>query len=153
MSPRSLYRSFATAEAITWTLLIAAMILKYGFNAGKLPVTIAGSIHGVIFVGYILCAILVGTNQRWSPAKILTAMATSVIPYVTIPFDRHLEKTGRLDGDWRKEATSDPRDQSFHNKVLRALINRPMLLIPGFIVLVAIIVAVLLFVGPPGGSH
>ncbi|GAA5230012.1 DUF3817 domain-containing protein [Arthrobacter cryoconiti] len=151
MTPRTFYRTLATAEAVTWTLLIAAMVAKYGFDAGKLPVTIAGSIHGVVFISYVLCALLVGTNQHWSKGKIATAIATAFLPYATIPFDRHLEKNGRLDGGWRTLATPDPRDHTLASKILRILLNRPVLLVPGFVVLVGVIVTALLVIGPPGG--
>jgi integral membrane protein len=151
VSPRTFYRSLATAEALTWTLLIAGIVAKYGFKAGPLPVAVAGTIHGIVFVAYLLCAVMVGTNQHWSRRKIATAMATAFLPYATIPFDRHLERHGRLDGGWRTAATADPRDHTLRSKALRVLVNRPVLLVPGFAVVVGAIVTALLVVGPPGG--
>ena len=34
MSPRTLFRSFAVAEVVTWSLLIVGMILKYAVGVG-----------------------------------------------------------------------------------------------------------------------
>ncbi|MDD0858531.1 DUF3817 domain-containing protein [Arthrobacter alpinus] len=41
MTPRIFYRTIAIAEAITWTLLIAAMIMKYVLKVGTGPSVLA----------------------------------------------------------------------------------------------------------------
>ena len=151
MNPRILYRSLATAEAITWTLLIAGMILKYGFKAGDWPVTVGGFAHGLVFIAYVTTAVLVGLNQRWRVRLIVGAALTAFVPYLTIPFDRWLERHNRLDGAWRTSATSHPRDGHWVNVVLRWMLNRPVLLSVAFVVFVGGTMAVLMFVGPPGG--
>ncbi|WP_125616763.1 DUF3817 domain-containing protein [Specibacter cremeus] len=151
MTPRVFYRAVALAEAVTWTLLIAAMLLKYVFDAGSLPVTIAGSIHGVVFITYLMTSVLVGVNQFWAKRTLVLAAATTFIPYATIPFDRHLERNDMLDGEWRSTATDDPRDHTLDSRLLRWLLRRPAVLVPGFMAAVAIIVGTLLVVGPPGG--
>jgi integral membrane protein len=151
MTPRSFYRSFAIAESITWTLLIAGMVLKYAVGVGSWPVSIAGFLHGTVFIGYALTAVLVGVNQRWPKRLMAFGVATAVIPYATIPFDLWLERHGRLDGGWRKAATEHPSDNLWPNVVLRALLNRPVLLGATFAILLAAIMSTLLVVGPPGG--
>ncbi|QIV88519.1 DUF3817 domain-containing protein [Glutamicibacter mishrai] len=151
MSPSSLYRTIARAEAVTWTLLIVAMILKYGIKVGDWPVSIAGFIHGFVFLTYIVAAILVGMNQRWSKVLILGAAATSVIPFLTIPFDKWLERKGKLVGPWRKEASDHPADQRWTDSTMRWLVARPMLTsITLFVVIVAVF-STMLVMGPPGG--
>lgn len=62
------------------------MILKYGIKVGDWPVSIAGFIHGFVFLSYIATAVLVGMNQRWRKRLILGAAATSIVPFLTIPF-------------------------------------------------------------------
>jgi len=151
MSPRTLYRSVAIAEAITWTLLIAGMILKYVFKVGDWPVSIGGFLHGLVFITYVMTAILVGVNQRWRKRQIVGAAATAIVPYLTIPFDKWLEKHHKLDGSWRNQATDHPADHSWFNQLLRWMLNRPVLLSVGFVVVVGGIMATMLFVGPPGG--
>ena len=69
-TPKGMYRLVAIAESITWTLLIIGMLLKYVAGLGTLPVLIAGSIHGFVFITYALTAGLVGVNQRWSVPRI-----------------------------------------------------------------------------------
>jgi integral membrane protein len=150
VTPSRFYRIVSIAEAVTWTLLIIGMILKYGFHL-DIAVLIAGSIHGLVFVTYGATAILVGVNQRWSVKLIVGAVFTAIVPYATIPFDRWLEKRELLEGDWRTEATEDPRDHTWVSRLLRWMLNRPAVLITVLVVAVLAVVMILLILGPPGG--
>ncbi len=130
------------------------MLLKYVLlpgELGDLAVRIGGFAHGFVFIAYVMTAVLVGVNQRWSLRLIAAAVGTAVVPYATIPFDRYLERRGRLDGDWRRTATSEPRDGSWVTLLLRVLLNRPILLGALFVLGLVSIMATLLVVGPPGG--
>jgi integral membrane protein len=130
------------------------MLLKYVLlpgELGDLAVRIGGFAHGFVFIAYGMTAVLVGVNQRWSLRLIAAAVGTAVVPYATIPFDRSLERRGRLDGDWRRTATNDPRDRTWVNVLLRVMLNRPILLGALFVVGLVSIMATLLVVGPPGG--
>lgn len=148
ITPAAFYRFVAVAEAVTWTLLLAGMVLKYGFDI-PVAVLIGGSIHGLVFIAYALTAGLIGVNQRWRPRLIATAVATAIIPYVTIPFDRYLERRGLLQGPWRRTPTDDPRDTSFSSRLLRWFLARPVLLGTVFVLAVATIMTTMLIIGPP----
>ena len=63
MSSKKLFNTFAKAEALTWTLLISALIAR-AVGLDPLTVAIAGSIHGAVFLGYAVTAALTGVNQR-----------------------------------------------------------------------------------------
>ena len=151
LTPRLFYRTVAIAEAVTWTLLITGMIMKYVFDMGTLPVLIGGSIHGFVFIAYALTAALVGVNQRWATGQIVFAVFTAIIPYATIPFDIWLDRKGRLDGGWRKTATDDPRDHSWVGRLLRWFLNHPVILGTVFVVGIVVIMTTMLIIGPPGG--
>ena len=151
VSPRSFYRIVAVAEAVTWTLLITGMLLKYVAQAGGLPVLIGGSIHGLVFITYAMTAVLVGVNQRWTTKHIVAAVGTAIIPYATVPFEGWLERRGMLQGAWRTVATADPRDHTWVSRLLRWMLNRPATLVTLFVAGVAVIMTTLLIVGPPGG--
>lgn len=151
VTPRLFYRTVAIAEAVTWTLLIAGMLLKYVANAGSLPVLIGGSIHGLVFIAYALTAVLVGVNQRWKVGQIVVAVVTAIVPYATIPFDRWLDRHGKLEGEWHREATDDPADRGWVRRLLRWFLNHPVVLGILLIVAIAVIMTTLLIVGPPGG--
>jgi integral membrane protein len=152
LTPRRFYLIVAIAEAVTWTGLIAGMLLKY-LGGIDFAVTITGTAHGIVFVTYAGTAIIVGLNQRWPLARIAFGVLTAIVPYATIPFDRWLDRRGHLDGAWRTERSDDPRDASWMDAAMRWFLARPALLAGAFVVAVAAIVAVLLLIGPPGGSR
>lgn len=148
MTPRRLYRILSIAEAITWSLLIAALIARYGFGLDQF-VFPAGFTHGFVFLSYGATVIVVGLNQRWPLGRIAFGVLTAVIPFATIPFDRWLERRHHLDGAWRRDATDDPRDASVIDRMLRWFLRHPWILIGGAVVAIAALFAVLLALGPP----
>ena len=151
VTPRLFYRTVAIAEAVTWTLLITGTLLKYVADAGGLPVLIGGSIHGLVFISYGLAAVLVGVNQRWKVGQIVFAVVTAIVPYATIPFDLWLDRHGKLEGDWHREATDDPADRTWVRRLLRWFLNHPVVLGILLVAAIAVIMTTLLIVGPPGG--
>lgn len=150
-APGRLFRVLAIAEAITWTILISAMIAR-ALGAPGVVVTIGGGIHGFVFLAYAATAVLVALNQRWHVGVAVVAVVSAVIPYATIPTEIWLHRTGRLAGDWRLEQGDDPRDARWYDRLMRWFLRRPWVLA---VLLAAGIVAlyvVLLLVGPPGGK-
>lgn len=150
--PLALFRTLAVAEAITWTLLITALIVR-AVDGPALLVSIAGLVHGFVFLSYGATAILVAMNNRWGVWPTLVAIASAIIPYATIPAEIWLHRSGRLKGEWRLEATDDPRDGIWVDRLMRWFLQRPWVL--GLLILAAVVVlfAALLIIGPPGGRH
>lgn len=148
VGPKRVYRFLAIAEAITWTLLIVAMIAKYGFQLDAL-VPIAGPIHGFVFLAYGAMQLVVGRNQRWPVRTVLLGILTAVIPYASVPWERRLERRGALEGRWRTEATDDPRDATAVDRAFRWGVSHPILLVVVALALVAVAFAGLLNAGPP----
>ncbi|WP_315108862.1 DUF3817 domain-containing protein, partial [uncultured Microbacterium sp.] len=126
-TPGRLYRVLAIAEAITWTLLIAAIIARAVGAPGGV-VTVGGGIHGFVFLAYAATAVLVALNQRWHPGVGVLAVLSAVVPYATIPMEIWLHRTGRLRGDWRLDATDDPRDRRWYDRLMRWFLRRPWVL-------------------------
>lgn len=151
MSPRILFRSVAIAEAITWTGLITAMLLKYVVKAdfGQQAVSIAGGVHGFVFLAFGMTVLLVGVNQRWRIGLLAVGVASAVIPYAAVVFDVWTDKTGRLNGPWQRVATADRRDHTWYARLLRWMLHHPVLLAIGFVLLLVAIFTVLLIGGPP----
>jgi integral membrane protein len=150
-TPDRLFRVLAIAEAITWTILISAMIAR-AVGAPGIVVTIGGGIHGFIFLAYAATAVLVALNQRWHPGVGVLAVVSAVIPYATIPMEIWLHRTGRLAGDWRLDATDDPRDRRWYDRLMRWFLRRPWVLAVLLVVGIVALYVVLLLVGPPGGK-
>ncbi|MWB97307.1 DUF3817 domain-containing protein [Agromyces seonyuensis] len=150
MSPKRLFRIAAIAEAVTWALLLSAMVAKYGFGQDW-AVSIAGGVHGFVFLAFIAVSVLVGVNQRWSVGRIALSVAMAIPPFATVPFEIAQIKRGRLEGDWRREPGEEP--DRLVDQVLRTLLARPLVTGILAIALVAAVFAALLVVGPPGGGE
>ncbi|MFJ2367725.1 DUF3817 domain-containing protein [Microbacterium sp. NPDC087665] len=150
-SPDRLYRVLAIAEAITWTILIGAIIAR-AVGAPGVVVTIGGGIHGFVFLAYGATALLVAVNQRWHIGVAVLAVASAVVPYATIPMEIWLHRTGHLDGPWRLDATDDPRDRRWYDRLMRWLLRRPWVLAALLVIAIVGLYVVLLLVGPPGGK-
>ena len=149
MKPKQLFLTFAKGEAVTWTLLIAALVIRAMGDPIPAIVTIAGSIHGAVFLGYAVTALLVGINQRWNFGKLALAVALAIVPFATIPFERRLVATSALDGSWRTEPSDDPKDKGFIDRLFRWFIARPYLLLAVLLIAIPAVFAFLLFLGPP----
>ncbi|WP_336500329.1 DUF3817 domain-containing protein [Microbacterium paraoxydans] len=150
-TPGRLYRVLAIAEAITWTILIAAIIAR-AVGAPGVVVTVGGGIHGFVFLAYAATAVLVALNQRWHPGVGVLAVVSAVVPYATIPMEIWLHRTDRLRGDWRLDATDDPRDRRWYDRLMRWFLRRPWVLAVLFVVGIVALYVILLLVGPPGGK-
>jgi len=146
MSPLRLFRIVATAEAITWALLLTGMFLKYVTETTELGVRFGGMAHGVVFVAYVLTTVLVAVDQRWSTRRTLLGLAAAVPPFVTIPFDRYAERSGSLGERWR--LTTESPGGALERPVAWLLRNPARGLATG-LVAVAALTGLALLVGPP----
>ena len=152
MSPRAFFRSFALAEVVTWSLLIVGMILKYGVRVGDWPVSIAGPIHGFVFLAYLVAGVVVAVNQRWGAGTTVVALASAVVPFASLPVERVIDRRGGLEGRWRLTATDDPRDQRLTDRLLRWILGHLALAVILLVAAVVVVFVVLLVVGPPVGG-
>lgn len=126
-TPSALFRTLAFAEAVSWTILIAAMILR-SVGVDRFVVTIGGALHGFVFLAYAATAVLISRHQRWGMLPSVIAVAVAIIPYATIPTEIWLQRSGRLAGAWRVEASDDPRDRLWDDRLLRFFVRRGWLL-------------------------
>jgi integral membrane protein len=150
-TPKRVYFILAIAEACTWTLLIAGLIARATVGIDPVLFTVIGGLHGFVFISYGATAILVAINQRWHFLVALLAVVTAIVPYATIPFDVVQSRRGALNGDWRLEATADPRDNHWFDRFVRWFLNRPVLLVLAIVVAIVLVFSGLLLAGPPGG--
>ena len=148
MSPRILFRTLAIAEAITWTLLLTAMFLKYVTKTTDAWVTPAGGIHGFIFLSYGAMTIFVWINQKWKPSVGILGLVSTIVPYATIPFDIVIDRRGLLDGGWRL-APGGEQPKGFFENVQAMVLRRPIVWTVIAAVVIAGVFTVLLILGPP----
>ncbi len=148
MQPKQLYGFVATGEAVTWALLIGALIWR-AVGDSATAVTIAGSIHGAMFLGYCVVATLVGINQRWRLRRVVAAVSLAIVPFATVPFDRKLQRENALAGPWRTETDGAASDATLLDRLFRWFIARPIVLILAILVFLASLFSFLLYLGPP----
>lgn len=93
---RSLFRTVAFAEALSWAGLLIAMYVKYGPAQNPTGVRIFGMIHGIIFIGYVLTVLLVRERFAWSPKTFILAGLSSIPPFCTAVFEVLADRRGLL---------------------------------------------------------
>ena len=149
MSPKKLFIFFASAEAVTWTLLLGGLAVRALADFPPAIMTTVGGIHGAVFLGYGVTAALVGVNQRWSFGRIVGGISLAIVPYATIPFERSAIRRGLVEGDWRTASSNDPRDEHWFDRLFRWFIARPAVLVITMLAVVAAIFTILVSLGPP----
>ncbi len=100
----TVFRVLAFGEAVSWALLLTAMLFKWviaedphsGLEGG---VPIAGPIHGALFVAYCLAALAAWRTFGWSLRTLVLAWIAAVPPFCTVLFERWADRRGLLTRD------------------------------------------------------
>ncbi len=97
MSPlESRVRTLGILEGISFLLLMfVAMPLKYVFRQPE-AVRVVGSLHGALFVLFVLSVLLVALKMRWKLARIVLALAASVLPFGPFIVDKWVWRETKL---------------------------------------------------------
>lgn len=148
-APAGLFRIVATAEAITWALLISSLIARAIDSSLAGFVSISGAMHGFTFLSYGAMALVVGINQRWPIARQGFGVFLAIVPFATIPFEAWLRKREFLEGGWRRESSDDPGDKTIIDRAFRWAINHPILMFAGVLLAIVVVYNILLILGPP----
>jgi integral membrane protein len=91
------FRIIAFAEAVSWVGLLVGMYFKYlGTPRTEIGVKIFGMAHGLVFVAFVVAALLVGIAFKWSAATWLRALLASIVPLGSVIFLIWAERTGRV---------------------------------------------------------
>ncbi|MCQ9344119.1 DUF3817 domain-containing protein [Corynebacterium kozikiae] len=147
-TPRALFRIFATAEMVTWALLIIALILRGTGVTNIVP--IAGGIHGFVFLSYCVVTVFTWVNQKWKAPVGIAGLLLSVIPFATVPFELYLDRRGLLTGGWRlAPGPGSETPNGFIEKVQAWVLAKPVLAAVLLLAFVTALFIVLLLAGPP----
>ncbi|GED68423.1 membrane protein [Brevibacillus reuszeri] len=91
-TPLGRFRVIGILEGISYLVLLGiAMPLKYFLDVPA-AVKIAGSLHGVLFVLYILALAHVTLKNRWSIIRVIGAFIASLLPFGNFVLDARLRK-------------------------------------------------------------
>lgn len=148
MTPRTLFTWLARAEAVTWTLLLIGMWLKYLTRATDLGVRVFGLAHGVVFLAFLLAVVVLWVDQRWRLADGAIALVAGIVPFATLWVERRVERHGLAPQRWRLSPDGDAA-RTVPERVVAAALARPALALVAAVVAVGLTTAVLLVVGPP----
>lgn len=147
LSPRTMFKALAVAEAVTWAALLIAIFLRATGSTDVL-VRPAGGIHGFVFLAYCVVTVCVWVDGRWHPLVGATGLASSVIPFATIIFELWADQRGCLARSWRVGAESE-EPLSFTERLLAWALRHVALSTSLFVALVTVAFLVLLRLGPP----
>jgi integral membrane protein len=90
------FRILAVAEACSWAALLAGMYFKWIAGTTELGVQVAGPVHGALFIGYGVAALILWRVQRWPFLVALLAGLSAVFPFATLLFERWAGPRGYL---------------------------------------------------------
>ena len=82
------FRVVAIAEACSWAGLLIGMVFKYLVVGNEIGVQVFGPIHGALFVGYVVVAIVAAHTFGWRWPTALLALACGIPPFATLWFER-----------------------------------------------------------------
>jgi integral membrane protein len=91
------FRMVALAEAVTWVGLLVGMYFKYlGSPRTEIGVKVFGMAHGLVFIAFVIFAVLVGMAFKWTVSTWLLALLASIVPLASVIFLIWVDRTGRL---------------------------------------------------------
>jgi len=102
----------ALAEAVSWVGLLIGMYFKYlGSPRTEIGVKVFGMTHGLVFIAFVITALLAGIAYSWSASTWLLALLGSIVPLGSVIFLIWADRTAKLGADARRRAsvTASPR--------------------------------------------
>ncbi|MFE7746488.1 DUF3817 domain-containing protein [Nocardia sp. NPDC057455] len=90
------FRFVAVLEAISWFLLIIGMVFKRIPEPVLWPVKVFGMTHGIVFVLFVIAAIVAARELGWSAKTTVLALLSSIPPFCTVLFEVWAVRSGQL---------------------------------------------------------
>lgn len=85
-------RAVAFLEGLSFVILLfIAMPLKH-FAGLPLAVRIAGMVHGLLFIAFVITLFRAATEHDWGFRRWVLAFVASLLPFGTFVFDRTLKQ-------------------------------------------------------------
>ncbi|MFI9403085.1 DUF3817 domain-containing protein [Nocardia sp. NPDC052316] len=90
------FRFIAVLEAISWVFLIVGMVFKRLPEPVLWPVKVFGMTHGIIFVLFVILAIVTARELGWNAKTTVLALLSSLPPFFTVLFEIWAVRSGKL---------------------------------------------------------
>ena len=84
------FRRFALLEGISFLLILfITMPLKYFYNMPQ-PNKWIGTIHGFLFIGYLIWVFMIKDERKWTTKQTFLAVLASILPFGTFWADKKI---------------------------------------------------------------
>jgi integral membrane protein len=87
------------ADGVSFLLLLGVAMPIRAITHQHLPVRIAGSVHGGLFIAFCVVLAIVVRRHAWPKRRAAAMLVASVLPFGTFVIDRRLRR-------WAEEAGS-----------------------------------------------
>ena len=85
---RQLFRLISLLEGISYLLLLfIAVPIKY-YGNDEFYVKLLGMPHGLLFVAYVVLAIVIGNDLKWDLKTMFIVLVASILPFGTFYVDK-----------------------------------------------------------------
>lgn len=81
------FRWIAILEGISYIAFFITMPLKYMYET-PMPNKFVGMAHGILFLAYVVIALMVVLEQKWSFKRYVIFFIASLIPFATFYIER-----------------------------------------------------------------
>jgi len=80
-----IFKNIAILEGISYLVLFANMLLIKPTNLALYKTFLypIGMTHGVLFIGYVLLAVLIKNSQKWNFKTLFIVLPASLLPFAT----------------------------------------------------------------------
>lgn len=92
-----IFTAVAALEAVSWCFLLFAMYRKHGPADDPTWVSVAGPIHGALFIAYVLTIAWLASAHRWKFSALAVGLVCGIPPLFSVVFERWAAATGLLD--------------------------------------------------------
>ncbi|MGH4011058.1 MAG: DUF3817 domain-containing protein [Pseudonocardiaceae bacterium] len=83
----------AYATGVMLLVLTLSMVLRYGFADERL--VWSGPVHGFLYMGYLVCTVLLGTTVGWRPGRMVLVALAGTIPLMSFVAERSVTREVR----------------------------------------------------------
>ncbi|MCX2934909.1 DUF3817 domain-containing protein [Mycobacterium sp. CVI_P3] len=107
------FRLVALAEAVSWVGLLVGMYFKYlGSPRTEIGVKVFGMAHGLVFIAFVITAVVAGIAYKWGVTTWLLALLGSIVPLGSVIFLIWADRTAKLAAGAAPVASSRPLDSA-----------------------------------------
>lgn len=85
------YRVAAYIVGVGLLALVAAMVLRYGFDQPQYS-AIVGPAHGFLYVVYLVLTVDLGLKARWPFTRTVLILLAGMVPFVSFVAERRVTK-------------------------------------------------------------